>query len=373
MIGGKSSDETTVRSPESPKEVDRENTRMEPDSQTGTTIQENIMQPGVQEDVSSSSGAADPLPALQLVFESTTLRVEDQQIREQISTSHDIQPELTDSVAPETPQDLTVSLPDSPLGNQVDDTYLQSHFQVPETILREVLRRIALSPTSPSQSMYERQIAALLSSPLADIDEQDDMRDLLVTPLEEGGVEGDRGFAAMADIDEQFNDVEDEARLMEDDMMDLLVTRLEEGGVEGDRGFAALVDPNDTDTGTHISMSEFIMFPESDTVEEGPSLPVPRVERFEPPPVLQRCSVGTQCDTPPKQYVEVNVQTDDTAPPPSPDFCRAACNEVEVMRPFLRRVMQKAEWKAELNQILTEVRFDLWRKGWAKDREDTAE
>lgn len=422
IIGGKSRDETKSHPSESPKEVDHENTQ---DSQTPTPIQGNT---GVQEDVSSSR-VADPLPATQLVFESpgpapqplrpssahegplrvimetgirksaterftlkgkskpktttptsvptpaaalapststeaicaspsikdhlplrhqprwdpTTTRAKDQRIREQVSTSYDILLEITDLVAPETPQDPTVSSPelnpppDSPLSNQISDIYLQSRFQAPDTVFQDVLPRIAYTPTPSEQAMYEHQVTALLSPPIQ----------------------------ALVDPDEQFNSVEGGALLGEDDVMELLVTPLEESGVEGDRGFEAL--------GTHFSMSEFITFPESDTIEEIQSPLVPRVERSKPPLVLQRPSVDTQHGTPPKQYVDISVQTDDTASPPSPEFRRAACNEVEVMRPFLRRIMQKAEWKDELDKMLNAVSYDLWRKGWVKDRENTTE
>ena len=404
VIGGKSSDES--HPPESPKETP-----------TPTPIQDNTVQPGVQEDV-SSSGVADPLPATQLVFESPdpapqshqgTLRINiETKIWEPATTrptlkgksepkattpptpvapstssteviswmrtpiytsppaesrplSHEptwdlttlrakdqqIQPEFTDSVAPETPQDLVESSPvdsppDSPLSNHVGDTWLQSHLPTSEMVLQEVMRRIANSPTFSEQAMCDHQVAALLSPPIIPAQNQ-----------------------ALVDIDEQLSDVEGEALLGENGLTELPITSLE---VEGDRGIEAPIDPNDTSTGTCLSVSEFITFPESDTTEEEQSLLVPRDERSKSPPVLQGRSLGVQCDI---RYTEVGVQTDDTVPPACPDCRRAACNEDEVMRPSLRRATQMAEWKDGLDKMPISVQYDLWRGGWVKDREST--
>lgn len=157
---------------------------------------------------------------------------------------------------------------------------------------------------------------------------------------------------ALVEVDEQFNDAEDEAQLGEDDdTMDLVVIPLDEGEAEEDREYEALGDANDTDIGTRISTVEFITISDSETHEEG---------RSETPTIPQGPSVGIQCGTPPKQYVDVSVQTDDITP--SPDLRMDACNDL-----LLRRVMQKTEWKDELDRMLIDIRFDLWRKGWVKN------
>ena len=221
------------------------------------------------------------------------------------------------------------SFSNSPPNDQIGSTCLQGRSQTPDTMPREVLSKMASSPTFTSQPMQEQptsQTTAPLSPPF------------ISTPNQ-----------ALVEVDEQFNDAEDEAQLGEDDdTMVLVITPLDEGEAEEDREYEALGDANDTDIGTRISMVEYITISDSEE------------ERSETPTIPQGPTVGIQCGTPPKQYVDVSVQTDDTTP--SPDLRMDACNDL-----LLRRVMQKTEWKDELDKMLIDIRFDLWEKGWVKN------
>jgi len=218
---------------------------------------------------------------------------------------HDIQPEPADSdrsVIPETPQDLDDS-------SQINNTCLQRRSQTPEAPLQEESSQMANFLTSTSQVMHERPISQT-TAPLSPF--------MISTPNQ-----------ALVDVDEQFNDVEDEAQAA-----------------------------NDAD-----SIVEFVMTPESETDEEEQSLLVPRFERSETQPVPQKPSISIQCGTPPKQYADICVQANDAAPRAlSLDSCRDACYDL-----LLQKVVQKTEWKDDLDRMLMEIRYDLWRKRRVKD------
>ena len=178
-------------------------------------------------------------------------------------------------------------------------------------MLREVLSNMTKTPTS----MHGRpipQTTAPISPPI------------ISTPSQ-----------ALVEVDEQFIVVEDEVQ--DDDTMELIVAPLEEGKVEEDR---ALIDANDTDNETWYSTISG-----SETDEEARFLLVPRFERSELPAVLQGPSVGIHCATPLKQCVGVGVQTDNTAP-------RDLFLDVlkDAWKDFLRMVMQKEEWKPDLDR-----------------------
>ena len=70
-----------------------------------------------------------------------------------------------------------------------------------------------------------------------------------------------------------------------------------------------------------------------------------------------RVLVGIRCGTAPRQYVHVNVQTDDTAlrglPPDLRKDAKGSC--------------RRRNWKEDLDRMLNNIQFDLWRKGWARD------
>ena len=223
------------------------------------------------------------------------------------------------------------------LSNQTGNTCLQGHSQTPDTMLREVLSSMIKTSTSTSQAMHGQpipQTTAHISPPI------------ISTPNQ-----------SLVEVNEQFITVKDEGQL-DDDAMELVVTPVEEGEVEEGR---ALTDANDTDIETrHSTISE------TETDEEEQFILVPWFERSEPPAVLQGPSVGIQCGTPPKQCVGVGVQTDDTAPRDlSPDVLKDAWKDH-----LLRMVMQKEEWKPDLDRMLNEVQFEIWRKGWVKGHEN---
>ena len=67
------------------------------------------------------------------------------------------------------------------------------------------------------------------------------------------------------------------------------------------RGYDTLIDVVDMNTGIQYSVSEFNSIAEFGADEEEQPLLVPRFERPESPPVLQRRSTGIQSGTPPKQ------------------------------------------------------------------------
>ena len=135
-----------------------------------------------------------------------------------------------------------------------------------------------------------------------------------------------------------------------DDTMDLVIGPLEEDEVEEYRGCTALIDANDMD----IETRHFTIF-ESETDEEEQSR---LVSRFEPAACRSsRVLVGIRCGTAPRQYVHVNVQTDDTA--------------LRGLPPDLRKdaigSCRRRNWKEDLDRMLNNIQFDLWRKGWARD------
>jgi hypothetical protein len=226
-------------------------------------------------------------------------------------------------VIPETPQGLTVSSPEpnSPLSGAIDDAYLRSRSRTSGTTMRKVLNEMANSLTSPPPVMYKRPIRQTVAS----------LPSLVIPPYSTP------------------MDVEGNAQLGEDDdTMDLVATPFVESEVEEE----ALIDAFDTGTGMRYSMAEFVTIPESESDEkEQPLLP----SRFE------------QSKPPPKQYVDIGVQTDDTAPQ-SPGLHSPrldACTKQE-SSPLLRKIMRKKEWKDEVDRMLNEVRFDLWKNQWAK-------
>ena len=238
---------------------------------------------------------------------------DDQQIHEKISVSHDIddiRADTTDSdrsVIPEIAQGLAVlsTKPNSfALSNQTGNTYLQGRSQTLDTMLREVVSSMTNTPTSTPQVMHGQpipQTTAPISPPI------------ISTPNR-----------ALVEVDEQF--ITDDELQLDDDVMELIVTPLE--------------DVNDTDIETrHSTISE------SETDEEEQSLLVPRFERSEPPAVLQGPSMSIRYGTPPKQCVGVGVQTD-----VSPDTRNDAWKDL-----LLRMVMQKEEWKPDLDRMLNEI------------------